>query len=808
MGAVVSTLLQRRRAKAAREAAEIARLWAEQDQQFEEEEAEKAARIHRQEAAIRHVMQWMYSYAPINKRIVKYPSNSPKAGQKYLWITLAEHKRAVERKDGVRYPECVTLDREGNLFVAQIAGEPTERISSKEIFAAQVMPRRPDAPTLLDRSQTSITVQWERIVACVDRYELAWQPAGSINEWKSVSEFIRDTCGTLQKLSPNFPSVFRVRAHNMVGWSEWSPASETLRTDPGRPLRPSPPRMVQRSDVSIDLCWDPVDDQGDELTHYTIRAKADTARSSEWIEQLVTGEATSATLLGLDDSTTYYVQMTATNTIGTSDQSIAVEYATREAPLSITGAVLRRVGCWEEYWDDRRQRCVYLNTVSGAKQKTTPFEMRPENIVGDVDTDFRKRRYRFLRAARIGDAPSPSPPQSPSVGGTPVLVLRLERSNIFDDTFKQIASLTASQLKQRTRIEFLGEEGIDSGGLSKDWYILLGRAMVDASQDVAVMSSVMRSPKASSPASPAHAQGVVGKKRRLFRNLSNGHYGIDPRSCKKLPAILDQFYFCGQIIAKALLDRHVFDVSFDDVIIYSLLGRREELNSIDDLRKIDPTFAKSLIWILDNSIEGVMDETLSACTASGDIIDFVKGGRNIDVTDENKAQYVDGMIKFKLTGECQEQQESFCKGFGSVIPLELLQEFSPKELRLLMNGRDDIDADLLTMCTAYQGGGFNADSELSKLFWRFFRSLDQTNRMVFLRFCTGCPRVPLDGFDPQFTLVISNELDQASLPRSHTCFNQLVLPPYHLLPVERAFATLEEKLTYAMKNAVGHFGLT
>ena len=50
-------------------------------------------------------------------------------------------------------------------------------------------------------------------------------------------------------------------------------------------------------------------------------------------------------------------------------------------------------------------------------------------------------------------------------------------------------------------------------------------------------------------------------------------------------------------------------------------------------------------------------------------------------------------------------------------------------------------------------------------------------RSGVLRFCTGSARVPLDGFNPPLTITKS-EHDDAALPHAHTCFNQLVLPPY------------------------------
>ena len=55
--------------------------------------------------------------------------------------------------------------------------------------------------------------------------------------------------------------------------------------------------------------------------------------------------------------------------------------------------------------------------------------------------------------------------------------------------------------------------------------------------------------------------------------------------------------------------------------------------------------------------------------------------------------------------------------------------------------------------------------------------MSDSDRQNLLRFVTGTCRVPLDGFDPPFTLT-SSDMTENALPMAHTCFNQLVLPSY------------------------------
>jgi len=70
-------------------------------------------------------------------------------------------------------------------------------------------------------------------------------------------------------------------------------------------------------------------------------------------------------------------------------------------------------------------------------------------------------------------------------------------------------------------------------------------------------------------------------------------------------------------------------------------------------------------------------------------------------------------------------------------------------------------------------------------------------RGLMLMFTTGTSRVPLDGFEPPFNLTLGTDMVPDSLPRSHTCFNQLVLPPYE--SEER----MREKMLFAFSQTEG-----
>ena len=58
------------------------------------------------------------------------------------------------------------------------------------------------------------------------------------------------------------------------------------------------------------------------------------------------------------------------------------------------------------------------------------------------------------------------------------LVLHIRRECLVDDSLKQVSEVVGSgseDIKKALRIEFRGEEGVDAGGLRKEWFLLLVR---------------------------------------------------------------------------------------------------------------------------------------------------------------------------------------------------------------------------------------------------------------------------------------------------------------------------------------------
>jgi len=119
---------------------------------------------------------------------------------------------------------------------------------------------------------------------------------------------------------------------------------------------------------------------------------------------------------------------------------------------------------------------------------------------------------------------------------------------------------------------------------------------------------------------------------------------------------------------------------------------------------------------------------------------------------------------------------------------------------LLMCGLQKIDVKDWKDNTVYKGG-YSPNHPVIQNFWRVVLSFDNEMRARLLQFVTGTSRVPMNGFrelygsnGPQ-KFTIEKWATSDMLPRAHTCFNRLDLPPYS------AFQELKEKLMIEIENA-------
>lgn len=236
-----------------------------------------------------------------------------------------------------------------------------------------------------------------------------------------------------------------------------------------------------------------------------------------------------------------------------------------------------------------------------------------------------------------------------------------------------------------------------------------------------------------------------------------------------------------------------------------LLSKRITLR---DMESVDTECYNSMKYILDNDPEPLCLTFSTNKELLGEVeeVDLKPGGRDIEVNEDNKMEYIQLMIKWRFEDRVKHQMNSFKKGFEDIIPLNRLKIFDEREVEYLMSGLGEINVDDWRRNTIYKEG-YKETDDIIKWFWKAVESFDSELQARLLQFVTGTSRVPMNGFaelqgsnGPQ-KFCIKKLGKPESLPRSHTCFNRIDLPPY------RSYHELKEKLRLAVENTEGFEGV-
>uniref|UniRef100_A0A8C1VJQ0 E3 ubiquitin-protein ligase n=1 Tax=Cyprinus carpio TaxID=7962 RepID=A0A8C1VJQ0_CYPCA len=350
--------------------------------------------------------------------------------------------------------------------------------------------------------------------------------------------------------------------------------------------------------------------------------------------------------------------------------------------------------------------------------------------------------------------------------------ITVSRQSLFEDSFQQIMNFKPYDLRRRLYIIFKGEEGLDYGGLAREWFFLLSHEVLN----------------------PMYC---------LFEYAGKSNYclQINPASTIN-PDHLSYFCFIGRFIAMALFHGKFIDTGFSLPFYKRMLNKKLILK---DLESIDPEFYNSLIWIRDNNIEecglemyfSVDMEILGKITSH----DLKEDGANVLVTEENKEEYIGLMAEWRFSRGVENQTKAFLDGFNEVVPLQWLQYFDEKELEVMLCGMQEVDLQDWQRNTVYRH--YTRNSKQIIWFWQLVKEVDNEVRLRLMQFVTGTCRLPLGGFaelmgsnGPQ-KFCIEKVGKETWLPRSHTCFNRLDLPPY------KSYEQLKEKLLFAIEETEG-----
>ncbi|EYC27306.1 hypothetical protein Y032_0009g642 [Ancylostoma ceylanicum] len=360
-------------------------------------------------------------------------------------------------------------------------------------------------------------------------------------------------------------------------------------------------------------------------------------------------------------------------------------------------------------------------------------------------------------------------------------LITVARNRLVEDGYRQLSLLSTRALKSTIRVKFVNQQGLDEAGIDQD----------------GVFKEFLE----------LTIKQVFDPALNLFHSTAAGVLYPSPTSSVHEDH-LALFQFVGRILAKAVYEGIVVDVQLAPVLLAAMLGGRR-LCAFDELSQLDPELYRNLTFVKkydgdvsDLSLTFSIDEDFMGKINT---VDLVPGGRTIQVTNENKIDYVHRMAHHRVFSQTKQQCRAFVAGAQSVLNPAWLFLFAPHELQFIISGYTRLSKKILTpRCTtrqliyfaplmimhsrrgADQGtggaadidladlkkhvqyyGGFHGSHRLIKWLWEIVeKDFTPDERRLFLKFVTSCSRPPLLGFsylEPPFSIrcvEVSDDQDQ------------------------------------------------
>ncbi|PNF22147.1 putative E3 ubiquitin-protein ligase HERC4 [Cryptotermes secundus] len=339
------------------------------------------------------------------------------------------------------------------------------------------------------------------------------------------------------------------------------------------------------------------------------------------------------------------------------------------------------------------------------------------------------------------------------------LELHVSRRNLVADTIRELAKFETADLKKPLKVKFENEEAEDAGGVTKEFFLLLSREILDP-------------------------------KYGMFRQYDETRtiwFSEDSFEDEIM------YYLIGALCGLAIYNFTIIDLPFPLALYKKLL---KEPVSLLDLRGLSPTLAKSLQDLLDYKEADLEEVFCLNFEITREVFGEIKvqplkpGGGNIPVTQENKQEFVDLYVDLILNTSVEKHFKAFSTGFHEVCGGRVLELFHSQELMALVAGNENYDWEELQRNAEYKNG-YTENDKTIRMFWEVFHELSEEEKRKFLLFLTGSVRIPIQGMKA-IKIYIQPSSDDRYLPVAHTCFNLLDLPRYGT----------KEKLRYKLMQAM------
>uniref|UniRef100_A0A8C9XGI5 HECT and RLD domain containing E3 ubiquitin protein ligase 3 n=1 Tax=Sander lucioperca TaxID=283035 RepID=A0A8C9XGI5_SANLU len=312
----------------------------------------------------------------------------------------------------------------------------------------------------------------------------------------------------------------------------------------------------------------------------------------------------------------------------------------------------------------------------------------------------------------------------------PYLVLHVRRDHLVSDTLRELTMYSDVDLKKPLKVIFDGEEAVDAGGVTKEFFLLLLKELMD----------------------PVYGMFTYYKESNLL-------WFSDKCFVEQ-----NWFHLIGIICGLAIYNSTVVDLHFPLVLYKKLLNVPSML---EDFKELSPTEARSLQQLLDYE-GGDVEETF--------LLNFA-----VSVTFHlDKVfliEFVEAYLRYVFSDSVSEQYSAFSSGFLKVCGGDILSLFQPSELMAMVVGNNNYNWEEMEKNAVYKGE-YTATHPTVRLFWEVFHEFPLEKKKQFLLFLTGSDRIPIHGMESLRIVIQSTTAEEHYLPVAHTCYNLLDMPRY------------------------------
>lgn len=345
------------------------------------------------------------------------------------------------------------------------------------------------------------------------------------------------------------------------------------------------------------------------------------------------------------------------------------------------------------------------------------------------------------------------------------LVLEVDRQRIFTSVLDQINSVSPGKLCLPFEVKFRDEAAEDAGGLRREFFNEFGRAMGLAE---GLWRQTPAGGLAPTPHTTASSRIPDASQRKACYQGCGRIFGMALCQAARPPK---QPLLLGLPLARYFI-RAVQGDPAEAIEDLQEELRIEQHSSSPDFRA-SPAFRTSSLCEL--GLEGHL--TFSYTCLGGGCVDLAPRGRDVQVTDETKEEWLRATLRYELVESIEEAAAAFRLGVHEVVGGAHLVLLAASELGEAWSGRGVVSDDDLETWRSRTNISPVVKQQAEWLFEHLSVGELRSARGRVLKFVTGSDRWPVDSSGFSFVIEPMDGGDE-TLPCAMTCGNMLQLPRY------------------------------